>query len=184
MKQSPVSGWDILLVRVYPLVSAGLFGTAIDSSPGIEPSDGRFFNHNQPQETHMYTINTPRTLIDEFFREFDRPQQSTLTFRPAVDVAQVDDGYLLRAELAGVPKESVKVEVKDQVLTLSGDRPAPSTPAKGYQFSEIIHGKFERRFHLADSIDLDRIEAKFDNGLLEVKLHQKPELGARQVAVL
>lgn len=131
----------------------------------------------------MYTIATPRTLIDEFFRDFERPQP-TQAFRPSVDVAQVDDGYLLRAELAGVSKESVKVEVKDQVLTLSGERPAPATPAKGYRFSEIAYGKFDRRFHLADSIDLERIEAKFDNGLLEVKLHLKPELGARQVAIL
>jgi HSP20 family molecular chaperone IbpA len=55
---------------------------------------------------------------------------------------------------------------------------------KGYRHSEIGYGKFERRFHLAESIDLDKVEAKFDNGFLEVKLALKPELGPRQVAVL
>jgi HSP20 family protein len=131
----------------------------------------------------MYaTITTPRSFLDEFFREFERTPQ-TATFRPAVDVAQVEDGYVLRAELAGVPKESVRVEVKDQVLSISGERPAPLAATKGYRHSEIGYGKFERHFQLADAIDRDRVEAKFDNGLLDVKLYLKPELGARQVAI-
>jgi len=132
----------------------------------------------------MYTTTSPRMFLDEFFRDFERTPSPAATFRPAVDVAQVDDGYVLRAELAGVPKESVKVEVKDQVLSISGERVAPEVASKGYRHSEIGYGKFERRFHLAESIDLDKVEAKFENGFLEVKLALKPELGPRQVAVL
>jgi HSP20 family protein len=133
----------------------------------------------------MYTLSSPRTFLDEFFRDFERtPSPAAATFRPAVDVAQVDDGYVLRAELAGVSKESVHVEVKDQVLSISGERVAPEVASKGYRHSEIGYGKFERRFHLAESIDLDKVEAKFENGFLEVKLALKPELGPRQVAVL
>lgn len=130
----------------------------------------------------MYTIATPRTILDEFFRDSAR-EAAPSTFRPAVEIVQVEDGFVLRAELAGVGKESVKVEVKDKVLTISGEKPAPADPAKGYRYSEISHGKFDRSFHLAESIDLDRVDAKFDNGLLEIRLSLKPELGARQVAV-
>ena len=130
----------------------------------------------------MYAIATPRTILDEFFRDCD-PSQATTSFRPAVEIVQVEDGYLLRAELPGVAKESVKVEVKDKVLAISGEKPAPSDPAKGYRYSEISYGKFDRSFHLADSIDLDRVEAKFENGFLEIKLSLKPELGTRQVAI-
>jgi HSP20 family protein len=132
----------------------------------------------------MYTLNSPRTFLDEFLRDFERAPAPSAGFRPAVDIAQVDDGYTLRAELAGVSKESVRVEVKDQVLSISGERPAPATADKGYRHSEIGYGKFDRRFHLAESIDLDKVEAKFDNGFLEVKLALKPELGPRQVVVL
>jgi len=131
----------------------------------------------------MYaTLTSPRTYLDEFFRDFERSSE-TAGFRPAVDVAQMEDGYELRAELAGVPKESVRVEVKDQVLSISGERPAPKAAVKGYRHSEIGYGKFERRFQLADGIDRDRVEAKFDNGLLDVRLYLKPELGPRQVAI-
>lgn len=132
----------------------------------------------------MYTLSSPRTFLDEFFHDFERAPAPSASFHPAVDVAQVDDGFLLRAELAGVPKESVHVEVKDQILSISGERQAPETTSKGYRHSEIGYGKFERSFQLAESIDLDRVEAKFDNGFLEVKLALKPELGPRQVAVL
>jgi HSP20 family protein len=132
----------------------------------------------------MYTLTSPRIFLDEFFRDFERSPVPASNFRPAVDVSQLEDGYTLRAELAGVPKESVRVEVKDQVLSISGERLAPEVATKGYRHSEIGYGKFERRFHLAESIDLDKVEAKFDNGFLEVKLALKPELGPRQVAVL
>jgi HSP20 family protein len=131
----------------------------------------------------MYaTLTSPRSFLDEFFRDFERSTE-TATFRPAVDVVQVEDGYVLRAELAGVSKESVRVEVKDQVLSIAGERNAPQLATKGYRHSEIGYGKFERHFQLADGIDRDRVEAKFENGLLDVKLYLKPELGPRQVAI-
>ena len=133
----------------------------------------------------MYTLTNPRTLIDEFFRDSERPASPQIpSFRPAVDVAQVEGGFVLRAELPGIAKEAVKVEVKEQILTLSGEKPIPSYEIKGYKYSEIGYGKFERTFHLSESIDLDRVEAKFESGILEIKLYLKPELGPRQVQVL
>ncbi len=133
----------------------------------------------------MYTLTSPRNLIEDFFRDFERPNPSTTpSFRPAVDVAQVEGGFVLRTELAGVAKDAVKVEVKEQVLTISGDKPAPSYESKGYRYSEIGYGKFERTFQLSESINLDQVEAKFDNGVLEVRLALKPELGPRQVRVV
>jgi HSP20 family protein len=132
----------------------------------------------------MYTLANPRTFLEDFFRDVERPAAtSSPTFRPAVDVAQVEDGFVLRAELAGVPKETVKVEVKEQVLRLSGEKPAPSYETKGYRYSEIHYGAFERTFQLSDSIDRDHVEAKFDNGILEIRLALKPELGPKLVQV-
>ena len=100
-----------------------------------------------------------------------------------MDVVQVESGFVLRAELPGVAKDAVKVEVKEQILSISGEKPAPNYETKGYRYSEIGYGKFERTFHLSESIDLDRVEAKFESGILEIKLSLKPELGARQVSI-
>lgn len=132
----------------------------------------------------MYTLTHPRSFLEDFLRDFEGPASAApSTFRPAVDVAQVEGGFVLRAELAGVPKETVKVEVKEQVLRVSGEKPAPNYETKGYRYSEINYGTFERTFQLSDSIDRDHVEAKFDNGILEIRLALKPELGAKQVQV-
>lgn len=132
----------------------------------------------------MYAFATPRNLLDEFFRDTECASPKAAAFRPLVDIAQTENGYILRTELAGVPKESVRVEIKNQALTIAGEKPALSVEAKGYRYSEIHYGKFERTFHLAETIDTDRLEAKFDNGVLEVKLHHKPELGPKQVQIV
>lgn len=132
----------------------------------------------------MYTLANPRSFLEDFLRDFERPASpSTPTFRPTVDVAQVEGGFVLRAELAGVPKETVKVEVKEQVLRLSGEKTAPTYETKGYRYSEINYGTFERTFQLSESIDRDHVEAKFDNGVLEIRLVLKPEIGPKQVQV-
>jgi len=133
----------------------------------------------------MYTIANHRNLLDEFFRDFERPTApANPTFRPSVDVAQVEGGFVLRTELPGVAKDAVKVEVKEQVLSLSGEKPAPTYETKGYRYSEIGYGKFERTFQLSESIDLQSIQAKFENGVLEIRLALKPEVGPRQVQVI
>jgi HSP20 family protein len=131
----------------------------------------------------MYTLTSPKAILDEFFGDLERVSNQPRTFSPAVDIAQVDDGFLLRADLAGVAKENLRIDVKNQVLSISGERAALGATEGGYRHTEIPTGKFERTFQLADAIDRDKVEAKFENGLLEVKLQIKPELGARQVEI-
>jgi len=134
----------------------------------------------------MFTRTSPRQFLEDYLRDFEKTTSTcaTSTFRPAVDVAQVEGGFVLRAELAGVLKETVKVEVKEQVLRFSGEKPVPSYETKGYRYSEINYGTFERTFQLSDSVDRDHVEAKFENGVLEIRLTLKPELGPKQVQVV
>ncbi|MBK9577298.1 MAG: Hsp20/alpha crystallin family protein [Fibrobacteres bacterium] len=131
----------------------------------------------------MFTLTPARSLLDELFREFEPAAPTQVSFRPSVDVIQVEDGFQLRAELPGVSKDSVQVELKDQTLSIAGEKSAPSPNTPGYRYSEIHYGKFQRRFHLAESIDRDRLEAKFENGILDIRLYLRPEHGARQIQV-
>jgi len=127
----------------------------------------------------VYTISSHKTLLDEFFRDLDRASNLPRSFSPAVDIAQTKDGYLLRADLAGIAKDTVRIEVKDKVLSICGERPELQATEGQYRHTEIPTGKFERTFQLAETIDRDKVEAKFENGLLEVTLRLKPELDAR-----
>jgi HSP20 family protein len=122
-----------------------------------------------------------RNLFDEFFSDLDRSAKAPV-FRPAVDVAEVDGAYLLRMDLPGVAREELKLESKDDTLTISGTRKAPEA-TKGYRYCETGYGAFSRSFSLPESVDHDHIEARFENGVLEVKLALKPEVGPRQISI-
>lgn len=132
----------------------------------------------------MYAMTaSPRTFLDEFFRDFERSALKTPTFQPAADVLEVDGGWRVRLELPGVAKESVKVEVKENVLSVSGEKADPYTEKTSYRQSEVGYGKFARTFRLSQAIDRDRIEAKFDNGVLEISLVPRPEVGPRAIEI-
>jgi HSP20 family protein len=134
----------------------------------------------------MYTIANlanPRSFIDEFFREVERASSTAPVFQPAADVVEVDGGWRVRLELPGVAREAVKVEVKENLLTVSGDKPDPYAEARTYRRAETGYGAFSRTFRLSQAIDRERIEAKFENGVLEVSLWPRPEVGSRSIEI-
>ena len=105
-------------------------------------------------------------------------------WRPAVDVLESKDAYLIYAELPGMKKEDFHLEVKDGVLTLSGERNAEK-PAEGVQLrsAERVSGKFVRSFSLPKTVDHDRIEATYKDGVLEVRVPKAEEAKPRQITV-
>jgi HSP20 family protein len=122
-------------------------------------------------------------LLDENFRRsWARPIRSK--WYPAVDVLESKDSYLIRAELPGMKKEDIKVEVKDGVLTLSGERKAEQ-PADGveYRHAERVTAKFWRSFSLPETVKLDAIEAAYKDGVLEIRVPKAEEAKPRQIEV-
>jgi HSP20 family protein len=122
-------------------------------------------------------------LFDQNFgHSWTRPSNSK--WYPAVDVLESKDSYLIRAELPGMKKEDIKVEVKDGVLTLSGERKAEQ-PAEGveYRHSERVAAKFWRSFSLPETVKLDAIEAAYKDGVLEIRVPKAEEAKPRQIEV-
>ena len=94
---------------------------------------------------------------------------------PAMDLAEEGDDLVLTADLPGLAEEDVAIEVKDGVLTISGERKAArSHEARGYRRVERSSGRFSRSLTLPDGIKADEIAANFDRGVLEVRI-PKPE---------
>ena len=97
------------------------------------------------------------------------------SWRPTVDIIDSPQGVKIRADLPGVSKENVEVEVKDNVLTLKGDRPDDQgVGEENYFRKERCCGSFHRAFALHSIIQPDTIQAKFKDGVLEI-LIPKPE---------
>jgi HSP20 family protein len=87
-----------------------------------------------------------------------------------VDVLESESEYLLRLDVPGVDEKSVNVELEQGLLRIEGERKAPEAAGPRYTLRERKAGPFRRHFRLPDAIDADAIEAKYDRGLLEIRI--------------
>ena len=94
---------------------------------------------------------------------------------PPMDLVETDDHLVLRADLPGLDSDDVNIEVKDSVLTVSGERKTEHEErADGFYRVERASGGFSRSMSLPQDVDAERIDASFDKGVLEVRI-PKPE---------
>ncbi|MGC2410981.1 MAG: Hsp20/alpha crystallin family protein [Methyloceanibacter sp.] len=95
---------------------------------------------------------------------------------PAVDMAEKDKEYEITAELPGMDEKNIDVKFADGVLTIKGEKKEEKEEKnKDYYLSERRYGSFQRSFQVPESVDGDKIEAKFVNGVLTVRLPKSPE---------
>jgi HSP20 family protein len=103
---------------------------------------------------------------------------------PAMDLVEEGDHYVLRADLPGVNEDDVKVELEDNVLTISGERKSGHEGRKeGYYRVERASGAFSRSLTLPEGIDPDSIQARFEKGVLEVRVPKPEERKPRRVEI-
>lgn len=115
-------------------------------------------------------------MMDDFF-PFRTPitmMENTMeTWKPSADIVANKDNYTIHAELPGVPKESVKVTIDKNMLTLSGERKSEineDDKDKQYHRRERMYGKFMRTFELPENVDPNQIKANFKDGILEISV--------------
>ena len=118
-----------------------------------------------------------RIFNESFGRSRDFEDEVSLyDWRPPVDIYETGDGLVLKAELPGIGKENVSVEVKDNILTIKGERlPDQGIRDDHYFRKERCFGSFHRSFTLQDAIAPGDIKAKFKDGILEIQI-QRPEI--------
>ncbi|MEA2695099.1 MAG: hypothetical protein QOJ16_4486 [Acidobacteriota bacterium] len=104
------------------------------------------------------------------------------TWAPAVDVLETEDSYLLFAELPGVAKEDIQLQVREKRLELSGRRQALGEN-RNFLRMERSYGPFRRAFDLGVPVDTESITASFESGILRVAVPKRPAHPARAVPV-
>lgn len=131
---------------------------------------------------------TTRSLASDFFDEMDRFFEGTpanfsprnfydeRTFHPACEVSESEDHYMMSVDLPGMKKEDIKIELNNNVLTISGERKREATPERSYGF-------FKRGFTLSNSIESGRVEARYENGVLELYLPKTQAAKSRQIEI-
>jgi HSP20 family protein len=144
-----------------------------------------------------YALTHPVDVFHEIAglrRMFDQPLGSFFDlmpaaldrtlWRPAVDVVETKDAFLVKAEVPGVKAEDIQISLEGDTLTLTGERKQEkSVEEKGYTRVERAYGTFERKVLLPPSVDVDGVKASYENGVLEIRLPKKEEARPKRIAV-
>ena len=112
------------------------------------------------------------------------PQTEHKTWSPAVDVSESADGYTFAIELPGMAPETVAVEVKDNVLTVKGERKEVALKdGERYLHRERSHGRFARVFRMAKPVNADGVTASYRSGVLSIAVPLREETKPRKIHV-
>jgi HSP20 family protein len=128
----------------------------------------------------------PLNLFEDFFTPFNHvfEQGNGNGLQPAVDIYEKDDMLFIEAELPGLEKEDIKVDVQGQLLILSGEhRSIQESKENGHYRRERRIGKLERTFRLPFEVSEEQIEAIYKNGVLTLKVSKPEEQKAKQITI-
>ena len=128
--------------------------------------------------------NPTHSLMTDFDRIFDSmfspglPRLSAgQSWMLAVDVNETEKEFFLSADMPGLDKNDVSVDIHDGVITIKGERAIDNEKSTdGYRIRERQLGSFNRSFRLPDNVNEDKVAAKFKNGLLTVTLPKTKEI--------
>jgi len=112
------------------------------------------------------------TQIQRFFDEFPSFNISSKdSFSPKIDISENDKQIIIDAEIPGVTKDNLKITLQDNILTIEGEKKkVTEEKEKTFYREERSYGKFKRSFTLPVEVNSDNVDAKFENGMLQVKL--------------
>jgi HSP20 family protein len=113
----------------------------------------------------------------------DEPAATT-SWSPAVDIYETDREILVQAELPGIDRKDIALQVENNVLTLKGDRRfEKETNQENYHRIERSYGGFSRTFAIPAIVDESGIRAEFKDGILKIALPKKEQMKARQIKI-
>jgi len=159
----------------------------------LDRNDKRNDKRNRKEEHKMTLVrwNPMRSLIslpneiDRFFDDFGlNVRDFDTVWRPHVDLSESENSYEVKAELPGMKKEDIKIEVHDNVLTLTGEKKQENkTDKKNYHRIERSYGRFERCFRLPKEVKAEEIKAKYKNGVLSIDIPKTEETKPKEIVV-
>ena len=115
-------------------------------------------------------------LFDDFFaplepRSFAGAGMAERAVSPSIDIHETEQSYQVTAELPGIDPKDVELDLRDNALTLRGEKRSERTEGDGgRRYTERTYGRFERTIPLPTEVEADKVEASYENGVLKVVL--------------
>jgi HSP20 family protein len=108
----------------------------------------------------------------------------TSDWLPAVDIKEETNGFLIHADVPGMQLKDIDVTLDNGILTIRGQRRVDAREEHdGYRRVERVSGQFFRRFSLPDTAAPEGVEAKYVNGVLEIRIPKQPQIQPRRIKV-
>ena len=123
-------------------------------------------------------------LWDDYFGAGRRGLQPLTEFAPAVDIKETDTEIVVKAEVPGMDAKDINISVTGEVLTIKGEKKAElEEKEENYHLIERSHGSFSRSLVLPAAVDMDKIEAKYDKGVLTVSCPKREEVKPKAIEI-
>ncbi len=116
-------------------------------------------------------------------RNWDEALERESWVAPSIDIYETADDYFLSAYLPGVTKENVKIKLEDGNLVIMGRVDFETMINRKYVLKEMEVGNFYRRFKISESIDESKVDAKIENGILQVKLPKHERIKPKTIEI-
>lgn len=130
--------------------------------------------------TNDYVPTTFSNLVDKFFNE-SLARTGGSTFVPKVDIIENTESYEIQLAVPGLNKEDFKIELNDNYLTVSGERKFTNEKKeRTFHSIETHYGSFSRSFSLPENVDGTKINAKYNNGILELTIPKDEKKALKQ----
>ncbi|MFW2366068.1 MAG: Hsp20/alpha crystallin family protein [Desulforhopalus sp.] len=147
--------------------------------------------HYNPHRGLSRRANRSDRFFDEIFDDFFTPffstgssVQKSQNSGLKVDIYQKDNAVIIDAELPGVEKDDIYVDVKGKNVTLGGERKSDTELKEEDSYRrERVYGKFERTFSLPFEVDTEAVKASFNNGILKLEIAKPEEQVVKKIAI-
>lgn len=140
--------------------------------------------------TNWNSRNLSSDLFDEFDQMFEGFGRFPMAydernFTPAVELTENDDHYLVSVDLPGMKKDEIKIEMQNNILSISGERKREVNAGakEKVQRYERSYGFFRRSFTLPNTVDSEKIEAQYENGVLQILLPKAATAKSRKIEI-
>jgi HSP20 family protein len=138
----------------------------------------------QPEHEFQRLRTEMDRLFDEAFGESGESGWRGGAWAPPVDLYDADEAFVIKAELPGMNKDDIHIEVHDRTLTLRGERKHEAeVKEERYQRRERAYGSFQRTFWLPATVEAEKIQASFKDGLLELRLPKSETAKPKHIAI-
>lgn len=125
-----------------------------------------------------------RLFNETFSRAFGDEELTPQAWMPPVDIYETDDSIVLKAELPGINPDDVEVRVEDNTLYLKGERKFEKETQQGNLHRvERSYGTFNRSFALPGSIEADKVQAKYKDGILTLTMPKREEAKPKTIKI-